>query len=217
MTASACARSILPFKNARRVNSPGAAETAPAAKTACKTAFKTNNPPWQESSTTSSPVKLCGAAKTVATHSSRRSPSGAARVTRHITELRAGNRLKNTVADRAGPIARNANDSDAARRRRRRDCCNGLHSLSLLLVRCTCNTFSFCIIPRGEKIVTQNVGKRRKITEKKRLLYPFGDASFLFLCRSYSVKARYERITARFQTQKTPHTQSIRSFSVLKF
>ena len=34
MTASACARSILPFKNARRVNSPGAAETAPAAKTA---------------------------------------------------------------------------------------------------------------------------------------------------------------------------------------
>ena len=77
MTASACARSIFPFKNARRVNSPGAAETAPAAKTACKTAFKTNNPPWQESSTTSSPVKLCGAAKTVATHSSRRSPSGA--------------------------------------------------------------------------------------------------------------------------------------------
>ena len=36
MTASACARSILPFKNARRVNSPGAAETAPAAKTAAK-------------------------------------------------------------------------------------------------------------------------------------------------------------------------------------
>jgi hypothetical protein len=29
-----------------------------------------------------------------------------------------------------------------------------------------CNTFSFCIIPRGEKIVTQNVGKRRKIAEK---------------------------------------------------
>ena len=124
--------------------------------------------------------------------------SEAARVTRHITELHAGNRLKNTVADRAGLIARNANDSDAARRRRRGDCCNGLHSLSLLLVRCTCNTFSFCIIPRGEKIVTQNVGKRRKIIEKKRLLYPFGDASFSFLCRSYSVKARYERITARF-------------------
>ena len=56
ITASAWARSTLPFKKARRVNSPGPAGEAPASSTSCKSRLVTYRPPWQESSTTSSPV-----------------------------------------------------------------------------------------------------------------------------------------------------------------
>ena len=203
MTASACARSILPFKNARRVNSPGAAGKLHHvfARKAVRCGKNGRN------------------ALIEALAVRRIYVPEAACIARHIAELRAGNRLKNTVADRAGLIARNANNSDAARRRSRRDRCNGFHSLSLLLVRCTCNTFSFCIIPRGEKIVTQNVGKRRKFAEKKRLLYPFGDAFFSFLCLSYSAKSRTEQIAAyfKFLSAKTSAYRSIRRSQILIF
>ena len=56
MTASACERSILPFKNARRVNSPGPAGTPPASESAASTRRTTVMPPWQCSSSISSPV-----------------------------------------------------------------------------------------------------------------------------------------------------------------
>ena len=56
ITPSACERSILPFINALRVNSPGPAGTAPSASTRRSSFWVTNSPPWQHSSATSSPV-----------------------------------------------------------------------------------------------------------------------------------------------------------------
>ena len=56
ITPSACARSILPFRSARFVNSPGPAGTAPSASTRRSSFCVTNSPPWQQSSATSSPV-----------------------------------------------------------------------------------------------------------------------------------------------------------------
>ena len=55
-TASACTRSSLPWSTARRVNSPGAAGRAPAAWSAVSSRAGASSPPWQESSTRSSPV-----------------------------------------------------------------------------------------------------------------------------------------------------------------
>ena len=56
ITASAWVRSIFPLRKARRVNSPGWAGEAPAASTSWSRRRVIYSPPWQESSTTSSPV-----------------------------------------------------------------------------------------------------------------------------------------------------------------
>ena len=56
ITASACDKSIRPFKNARFVNSPGSAGRAPCLITVSRTFFMTVTPPWQLISTTSSLV-----------------------------------------------------------------------------------------------------------------------------------------------------------------
>ncbi len=73
-TASACARSSLPARKARWVNSPGSASLAPASRMARRTACGAALPPCVVSSTTSSPVALVGPRKTVATAWSTRSP-----------------------------------------------------------------------------------------------------------------------------------------------
>jgi len=54
--ASASVSESLPFRNARRVNSPAAAGSAPAANAAESTIFVIKKPPWQLISTVSSPV-----------------------------------------------------------------------------------------------------------------------------------------------------------------
>ena len=77
-TASARERSIFPFRNARRVNSPGSACRQPASRMAPKTFCVTSTPPWQLISTESSPVYECGPRKTVASTSSISSPCGEA-------------------------------------------------------------------------------------------------------------------------------------------
>ena len=56
MTASAWVRLMRPFKKARFVYSPGPAGAAPAAMQASIRVWAMTWPPWQESSTTSSPV-----------------------------------------------------------------------------------------------------------------------------------------------------------------
>ena len=75
MIASAWVRSILPFSKARRLNSPGSAERAPHSNSRSRTRLVTSTPPWQASSTTSSPVKLLGFLNTVAKTSSITRPS----------------------------------------------------------------------------------------------------------------------------------------------
>ena len=60
ITASACDKSILPFKKALLVNSPGSASLAPALIVASNTLLVEVTPPWQLISTTSSAVKLFG-------------------------------------------------------------------------------------------------------------------------------------------------------------
>ena len=60
ITASACDKSILPFKKALLVNSPGSAILAPAFIMLSRTLFVETTPPWQFISTTSSAVKLLG-------------------------------------------------------------------------------------------------------------------------------------------------------------
>ena len=62
-TLSALTKSILPFKNARRENSPASAILAPSCKTRCKSKFSTTAPPCPCNSITSSPVKEWGAGK----------------------------------------------------------------------------------------------------------------------------------------------------------
>ena len=69
-TASACARSIFPLANARRVNSPASASLAPLAVKISSNRRCTYLEPWTDSSTTSSPVNEDGARNTVATPSS---------------------------------------------------------------------------------------------------------------------------------------------------
>src|SRR3712207_8887844 len=54
MTASACVKSIRPFKKARFVNSPGSAIRAPCLMRSCKMSFVTAIPPWELISITSS-------------------------------------------------------------------------------------------------------------------------------------------------------------------
>ena len=56
MTASALDRSILPFKKARLVNSPGSAILAPLSKTRSRTLCIRYTPPWVLISTVSSVV-----------------------------------------------------------------------------------------------------------------------------------------------------------------
>src|SRR5258708_2277183 len=55
-TPSACARSSLSFRKARRVNSPGSARRAPSSTHRLKIICSTTGPPWPCSSSTSSPV-----------------------------------------------------------------------------------------------------------------------------------------------------------------
>ena len=55
-TAAAALRSILPLRNARRVNSPGCASRAPQAKSARTTSRAPTGEPWTCSSSISSPV-----------------------------------------------------------------------------------------------------------------------------------------------------------------
>ena len=59
--ASAFDKSILPFKKALFVNSPGCANLAPALITSCKIFLVTNTPPWQLISTVFSAVNELGA------------------------------------------------------------------------------------------------------------------------------------------------------------
>ena len=60
ITASAWDKSILPFKKALFVNSPGSASLAPAFITVSKTLLVETTPPWQLISIVSSAVKLLG-------------------------------------------------------------------------------------------------------------------------------------------------------------
>src|SRR3990170_2155043 len=62
-SASACVRSILPFRKARRENSPGAAGIAPRAHAAAAAHSTSTGFPCRWISATSSPVKLLGAGK----------------------------------------------------------------------------------------------------------------------------------------------------------
>ncbi len=62
-TASAWARSSLPSRKARRVNSPGSARRAPASRHTPSSARMTTGPPWPCNSSTASPVYECGAGK----------------------------------------------------------------------------------------------------------------------------------------------------------
>ena len=55
-TASACVRSMRPFKKARLVNSPASACRAPSANSASSAARSTTGEPWHCSSAVSSPV-----------------------------------------------------------------------------------------------------------------------------------------------------------------
>ena len=76
MTDSAWDKSILPFKNALLVNSPGSAGLAPFLITASSTLFITYTPPWQSISTVSSLVYVFGAfIKSTITSSIFSSPS----------------------------------------------------------------------------------------------------------------------------------------------
>ena len=56
MTASASERSIFPFRKARFVNSPGSAGRTPVRLNRSKRRATVRLPPWQESSSMSSPV-----------------------------------------------------------------------------------------------------------------------------------------------------------------
>ena len=69
-SASASLRLILPFTNARRVNSPASAALAPARSTEQSTCSVTSTPPWQYISTVFSPVNEYGARNTAAIPSS---------------------------------------------------------------------------------------------------------------------------------------------------
>ncbi len=62
-TLSACARSSLPFRYARFVNSPGSASRAPSSTQRASTSRSTDGPPWPWNSTTASPVYDAGAGK----------------------------------------------------------------------------------------------------------------------------------------------------------
>ena len=61
IVASASSKSILPFKNALLVNSPGSASLAPFSKSTSNTLLVVAIPPWQFISTTSSHVNVLGA------------------------------------------------------------------------------------------------------------------------------------------------------------
>ena len=74
-TASACVRSILPLRKARRVNSPRSASRAPQARHASSTEASRTGPPWHWNSATSSPVKVLGPGMCTASASSSTLPS----------------------------------------------------------------------------------------------------------------------------------------------
>ncbi len=74
-TASAALRSSLPFRKARRVNSPGPAGRAPAWNSARRVSPATAGLPWTCSSTTSSPVALRGPSIASASPRSSTSPA----------------------------------------------------------------------------------------------------------------------------------------------
>ena len=105
-TASACAKSSLPFRNARSVNSPGRARRAPPAKTASSSICMTTGPPWPCNSTTSSPVKERGPGKNSAKPSSMAAPS---RRKRPCTAARGGSGLEinlSPIGNASGPEMR---------------------------------------------------------------------------------------------------------------
>src|SRR5229473_6928891 len=68
--ASACAMSILPFRKARSLNSPGRAMRQPSSSRHCNTISTMSAPPWPCSSKTCSPVYEAGAGKYRASPSS---------------------------------------------------------------------------------------------------------------------------------------------------
>ena len=70
IVASASRRSILPFKKALLVNSPGSASLAPLSSNNSKTLLVVAIPPWQFISTTSSLVNVFGASITLTRTSS---------------------------------------------------------------------------------------------------------------------------------------------------
>ena len=72
ITASAWLKSIRPFRNARRVNSPGCAKRAPEDRHSASTFCATQPPPCSWNSTTSSRVYDLGARMMTAMHSSMR-------------------------------------------------------------------------------------------------------------------------------------------------
>ena len=118
--ASACARSSLPLRNARCVNSPGCASRAPSSRQRASSRRSTAGPPWPCSSSTCSPVYECGAGKVereplverLAARVAKRRDGRHARRER-LRDERRGNRRHR----RAG----HADHADAAAARRRRD------------------------------------------------------------------------------------------------
>ncbi len=76
-TASAWARSSLPLRKARRLNSPGSASRAPRSRQRASSICMTTGPPWPCSSSTSSPVKECGPGKNSNIPLSTAAPSAA--------------------------------------------------------------------------------------------------------------------------------------------
>ena len=81
-TASAWTRSSLPLRKARWLNSPGPAWRAPSSQQRSTSRRSSTGLPWACSSTTSSPVKLCGPGNASTRPSSITSPAASVKVAR---------------------------------------------------------------------------------------------------------------------------------------
>ena len=99
--ASACTRSSLPLRKARRVNSPGSARRSPSRPSAAISAASTARLPCRCNSATSSPVALCGAGNHSTSPSSMSSPLAGSR-SRTCRARRGGGRPPASAAS-AGP------------------------------------------------------------------------------------------------------------------
>ena len=107
--ASACSKSSLPFRTARRVNSPGSAWRAPARIAAASTDVGARYPPWVVISRRSSPVNEAGATKRVAITSSSSEPSLGSTTCVRIACLAtrgAGRRRRSAISATSGPESR---------------------------------------------------------------------------------------------------------------